>query len=91
MKKGQIYTGIVEKMEFPNRGVLNIDGEKAIVKNALPGQTVRFVVNKKRNNRCEGRLLEVEAPSPLETAPDPCPHFGNCGGCLMQTIKRRTK
>ncbi len=86
MKKGQIYTGIVEKMEFPNRGVLNIDGEKAIVKNALPGQTVRFVVNKKRNNRCEGRLLEVEAPSPLETAPDPCPHFGNCGGCLMQTI-----
>lgn len=86
MKKGQIYTGIVEKMEFPNRGVLNIDGEKAIVKNALPGQTVRFVVNKKRNNRCEGRLLEVEAPSPLETAPDPCPHFGSCGGCLMQTI-----
>lgn len=86
MKKGQIYTGIVEKMEFPNRGVLNIEGEKAIVKNALPGQTVRFVVNKKRNNRCEGRLLEVEAPSPLETAPDPCPHFGSCGGCLMQTI-----
>ena len=86
MKKGQIYTGIVEKMEFPNKGVLYIDKEKVIVKNALPGQTVRFAVNKKRNNRCEGKLLEVEMPSPLETASDPCPHFGNCGGCLMQTI-----
>lgn len=86
MKKGPIYTGIVEKMEFPNKGVLYIDKEKVIVKNALPGQTVRFAVNKKRNNRCEGKLLEVEMPSPLETASDPCPHFGNCGGCLMQTI-----
>ena len=28
MKKGQIYTGIVEKMEFPNKGVLYIDKEK---------------------------------------------------------------
>lgn len=86
MKKGQIYTGIVEKMEFPNRGILYIDGERAMVKNALPGQKVRFAVNKKRNGRCEGRLLEVEESSPLETVPDPCPHFGNCGGCLMQTI-----
>ncbi len=86
MKKGQIYTGTVEKMEFPNRGVITADGEKAIVKNALPGQKVRFVINKKRNGRCEGRLLEVEEPSPLETVSDPCPHFGVCGGCLMQTI-----
>ena len=86
MKKGQIYTGTVEKMEFPNRGIVTADGEKAIVKNALPGQKVRFVINKKRNGRCEGRLLEVEEPSPLETVSDPCPHFGVCGGCLMQTI-----
>ena len=86
MKKGEIYTGTIEKMEFPNKGILHIDGEKAVVKNALPGQTVRFVVSKKRNGRCEGRLLEVESRSPLETAADPCPHFGRCGGCLMQTI-----
>ena len=86
MKKGQTYTGTVERMEFPNRGIITIDGEKATVKNALPGQKVRFVINKKRNGRCEGRLLEVEEPSPLETISDPCPHFGICGGCLMQTI-----
>ena len=86
MKKGQIYTGIVERTEFPNKGIIRIDGEKVIVKNGLPGQEVRFVINKKRNGRCEGRLLEVEKSSYLETEPNRCPHFGICGGCLMQSI-----
>ena len=86
MKKGQIYTGIVERMEFPNRGIIYIEGEKAIVKNGLPGQEITFVVNKKRNGRCEGRVLKVERESPLETAKNRCPHFGVCGGCLMQSI-----
>ena len=27
MKKGEIYTGTVEKMDFPNKGILHI-GEK---------------------------------------------------------------
>ncbi len=31
MKKGETYTGIIEKLEFPNRGILHVDGEKAIV------------------------------------------------------------
>ena len=86
MKKGQIYTGTIEKIEFPNKGVTYIEGEKAIVKNALPGQNVRFVINKKRNGRCEGRLLEVLSSSPLEMEEGRCPHFGICGGCLMQSI-----
>lgn len=86
MKKGQIYTGTVERTEFPNKGIIDIDGEKVIVKNALLGQEVRFVINKKRNGKCEGRLLEVEKASPLETEPNRCPHFGICGGCLMQSI-----
>ena len=86
MKKGQVYTGKVEKMEFPNRGIVYIDGEKAVVKNGLPGQTVTFVINKKRNGKCEGRLLKVEEPSFLETEENLCPQFGTCGGCLMQSI-----
>ncbi|MCI8517652.1 MAG: 23S rRNA (uracil(1939)-C(5))-methyltransferase RlmD [Hungatella sp.] len=86
MKKGQTYTGIVERIEFPNKGIVTIDGEKAIIKNALPGQEIQFVINKKRNGRCEGRLLSVIRPSSLETALSPCPHAGTCGGCLMQTI-----
>ena len=86
MKKGEIYEGTVERIEFPNKGVVVIDGEKAIVKNALPGQKIRFRINKKRGGRCEGMLLEVVEHSKLETAEDVCPHFGICGGCLYQPI-----
>lgn len=77
---------MVERMEFPNRGIVMIDGERAIVKNALPGQEVTFAVNKKRGGRCEGRLLEVVKESPLETEENRCPHFGICGGCVCQSI-----
>ena len=86
MKKGEIYEGTVERIEFPNKGVVVIDGEKAIVKNELPGQKIRFRINKKRGGRCEGMLLEVVEHSKLETAEDVCPHFGICGGCLYQPI-----
>ena len=47
MKKGEILEGIVEEIEFPNKGIIRSDGESVIVKNALPGQRIRFVINKK--------------------------------------------
>lgn len=86
MKKGDYFEAVVETIEFPNKGVLHIDGERVIVKNALPGQTIRFVINKKRKGKCEGRLLEVLAPSSLEQTEGTCPHFGICGGCLYQSL-----
>lgn len=89
MKKGQVYEGIVEKIDFPNKGIVKIEGidnKKVIVKNALPGQKIRFSVNKIRSGKAEGRLLEVLEPSSLETRPAKCPSFGPCGGCSYQTI-----
>lgn len=86
MKKGEIYEAVVEKIEFPNKGILHVEEEKVIVKNTIPGQKVRFVINKKRNGKCEGRLLEVLEASPLEQSEDACPHFGVCGGCLYQSL-----
>ncbi len=86
MKKGEIYKGIVDVIDFPNKGILWIDGEKVIVKNVLPGQEIRFAVNKKQKGRIEGRLLEVLKKSPLEKTEGVCPHFGSCGGCLYQSL-----
>lgn len=34
MKKGTILEGTVSKIQFPNKGIVEIDGEKAVVKNA---------------------------------------------------------
>ena len=86
MKKGEIYEGIIEKVDFPNKGYVNIDGEKVIVKNGIPGQKVRFMINKKRSGRAEGRLLEVLEDSPLEVREPVCKIFPACGGCMYQTM-----
>jgi len=90
MKKGQLYTGKVENIIFPNKGVVIVDNEgdleKAIVKDTLPGQEVSFVVSKKRKGKCEGRLKEIISSSPMENREPPCKHFGECGGCSYQTM-----
>lgn len=86
MKKGQIYEGIVEKIDFPNKGVVLSEDTKVIVKNTVAGQKVRFAVNKIRKGRAEGRLLEVLEKSEIETSEPECKHFGMCGGCTYQTI-----
>lgn len=85
MKKGQIYEGIVEKVNFPNKGIVRVGEETCIVKNSLPGQKVLFGVNKVRNGKAEGRLLEILEKSPLETG-NPCVHFGECGGCTFLSL-----
>ena len=86
LKKGDRCEGLIQKIEFPNKGIMYIEDEKVVVKNGLPGQVVLAGIAKKRKGKCEGRLLEVVKRSPLETAADPCRHFGICGGCLYQTI-----
>lgn len=85
MKKGDIFEGKVIRTEFPNKGIIDIEGQKVIVKNALEGQVVRFSINKKKRDKIEGRLLEVIEPSPLEQ-PAACKHFGICGGCRYQNL-----
>lgn len=86
MKKGEIYEGIVECIDFPNKGIVTVDGVRVTVKNALPGQRIRFLINKKRSGRCEGRLMEVLEPSPEENPAIACTKAGICGGCLYQGI-----
>ena len=86
VKKGCICAVIIETVEFPNRGKATVEGETVIVKNGIPGQKVRFVINKKRGKRLEGRLLEVLEKSPLERREPVCSVFPDCGGCMYQTM-----
>lgn len=95
MKKGQIYEGTVIDIDFPDKGVVltketNKDGivneHHVIVKGALPGQTVRYILQKARAGKCKGRLLEVINKSSFETAKPECANFGVCGGCSYQTL-----
>ena len=88
MKKREVYEGIIQKVAFPNKGLVTVEGEEksVIVKNGIPGQKVKFCVNKIRKGKAEGRLLEVLEKSPLETREPVCSIFPACGGCMYQTM-----
>ena len=85
MKKGQIIEGIVQRVDFPNKGIVESAEGICVVKNALPGQRVQCAINKVRKGKAEGRLLQVLEPSRLECG-SPCPHFGSCGGCTYLSL-----
>lgn len=89
MKKGQIVTGIVERVDFPNKGVVRIDEQLedgqlktsyCVVKNVIPGQKITLMVKKLRKGKTEGNLKEVLEPAENQVQA-PCTHFGECGGC----------
>ncbi len=94
MKKGQSYEGVIERLDFPNKGIAiiseEVNGEQiktaVTIKGTLPGQRVEFVLSKKRKGKCEGRLTKVIEKADIETQQPICPHFGLCGGCTYQTI-----
>lgn len=86
MKKGDILEGIIERVDFPNKGRVYTEDGMVTVKNGIQGQKIRFVVHKKRRNQAEGRLLQVIEKSPLEKRDPVCGNFPACGGCMYQTI-----
>lgn len=85
MKKGQVFEASVERVDFPNKGIVSVGEDVVIVKNSLPGQKVKFRIAKVRKGKAEGRLLEVMEKSPLETN-TPCSHFCVCGGCTYLSL-----
>ena len=97
MKKGDIIEGKIEKYSFPNRGsFLHIEENpqaeggqierNVTVKGALPGQTVKVRIKKKKEGKAEGILLDVVKKSPQETKKPMCNHFHQCGGCSYQKL-----
>lgn len=86
MKKGEIYEGVIERVDFPNKGYMKIDDEWVMVKNTIPGQTLRVMINKRRRGKTEARLLAVLQPAKEERSEGVCPHFPDCGGCTYQNL-----
>lgn len=85
MKKGDILEGVVRKVEFPNKGIVTVEDKDIVVKNTIPGQKVKFGINKARKGKMEARLLEVLEKADNEMESD-CPHFGECGGCVYRSL-----
>lgn len=85
-KKDEIILEIAD-VNFPNKAYGYYEGEKVIVKNAVPGQRVQAQVFKKRGSGVEARLQKVIERSPLEREAGMCSHYALCGGCTYQTMR----
>lgn len=90
IKRGEVYQGIVERVDFPNKGKVFIEKNGirigVTVKNTIPGQMVEFRIKKAKKGQCIGQLLQVLKSSSLETEKKVCRYFGICGGCSYQTL-----
>lgn len=85
MKKGDLIHITISEYEFPNKGIGKFENQRVIVKNALPDQLVEVRISKIRKNRIEANLVTVVEKAPYELEPV-CNHFGQCGGCLLQSM-----
>ena len=85
MKKGSELVGVVKKVTFPNKAIVETEEGIVSVKNALPGDKVRVRVLKMRKGKPEAMLLETIEKS-HDAVPAQCPHFGICGGCTYLTM-----
>jgi 23S rRNA (uracil1939-C5)-methyltransferase len=67
------------------RGIARVDGKVVFVADALPGERVRAKRHKGGKQADEAVCLEVLTASPEREEPA-CPHFGVCGGCVLQHL-----
>lgn len=85
IKRGQELEVEIESLAYGGKGVAHVESLAIFVERTLPGQSVRIRIKKKRNNYAEAYPLEVLRPAPYQIEPK-CPHFGVCGGCLLQNL-----
>lgn len=75
----------ITDLTHDGRGVARRDGKAVFVAGALPGERVMAEQTAKNRHFDEAKTLEVLEASPDRVAPR-CPHFGTCGGCVLQHL-----
>lgn len=85
MKKGAEITLTLEKFADKGKSLARMNGYVVFVPGAVPGDTVRARVYKKRKKFAEASILQVLTPSELRTEPK-CRYFSSCGGCKWQHV-----
>jgi 23S rRNA (uracil1939-C5)-methyltransferase len=75
----------VTALGHDGRGIGRREGKAVFVSDALPGERVRAVLTRKHRDYDEAQCREVLIASPDRVVPE-CPHFGVCGGCVLQHL-----
>ena len=82
--EGALEESQVEGLTHEGEGVVH-GGKTAFVAGALPGERIRFHRTRRHRQHDDAELIEVLQASPARVVPR-CPHFGGCGGCLLQHL-----
>ncbi len=83
IKKGSELELYIEKLAYGGLGIGHHENIVVFVKGAIPGQTVRVKIYKKKKKYFEAYVIETIKPSKFEVSAK-CTHFGVCGGCSFQ-------
>jgi 23S rRNA (uracil1939-C5)-methyltransferase len=85
VKRGAELELTIESLAYGGKGIARINNFVIFVKNAIPGQTVRALIYKKKSGFAEARPLEIIKES-QDTVDPKCRHFAYCGGCTIQQL-----
>jgi len=85
LKKGEEIEITIQDLAFGGQGVARLNNWVVFVDQALPGETVRARISKRRKNYLQARVIETIAASAHQVEPM-CSHFGECGGCALQNL-----
>ena len=77
------YQGKVEGIDFFANGILHLNGKCCFIKNALPGEEIRYEIGEEKKRYAFGETAEILFPSFHRLVP-PCSSYGECGGCDFQ-------
>ena len=58
-KKNEIIDVKIEDIAFPNKGLGRYEDYKVVIKNSLPGESIRMRITKKKSGVLEGRIEEI--------------------------------
>ena len=75
----------IVKLDDFGRGICFVNDKVTFVPNTLPGDIVDIRIVKEHKKYNEAILLDLVKPS-SERIDAPCPYFGICGGCTLQTL-----
>ena len=73
-------------LSHEGRGIAKHGGKTIFVSGALPGETVRFKIDKEHRRFDEAHCTEILTASEHRTDAH-CEHYGTCGGCDFQHLE----
>jgi len=83
LRPGMTITGRVEAVALDGRGMFTVDGRRAYVLGALPGDLADVRIRRRRRGElhCEAVVVHEEGIPRRQPA---CVHVSECGGCRWQ-------